>query len=445
MSVRYAQGLSGAQRALGRRDFLALGGASIAGMGMLGMAGCGGSGQGGSGTVTYAEGPDETGTLPKLLKGFNAKYKGKYKVKHREMPADTGTYLDKLTTELQSGKSDIDVIAGDVIWAAQLAANGWLLDLSDRFTKKLQEKFIPGNVESNEYQGKIWGVPFVTGAGLLYYRKDLLEESGFSGPPETYDELKEMALKTKRDSGTKFGFVFQGANYEGGVCNALEYIWNYGGDVLDGRKVVVDSPEAIAGLSEYRSMISDGVTTRAMATYMEEESQAAFLNGDAVFMRNWSYVYALASDPAQSKIEPEQVGLSTLPVAEEGETSTNVLGATNLYVNAKTQSEEASWALIRYFTAPEQQKLRAIEGARIPVLKSSYEDEQLLREVPVMKLGKKALQTVRPRPVSPYYSDMSLEMAEQFNAILTGEISPEQGAKTLQSNLEKVIEQGENL
>ncbi len=37
-----------------------------------------------------------------------------------------------------------------------------------------------------------------------------------------------------------------------------------------------------------------------------------------------------------------------------------------------------------------------------------------------MMLGKKALQTVRPRPVSPYYSDMFLEMAEQFNAILAG-------------------------
>ena len=445
MGERYAGTPSRAGRELSRRDFLALGGAGLAGVGTLGLAGCGGSGEGGSGTVIYAEGPDETGVLPKLLKDFNSRYKGKYRVEHREMPADTGSYLDKLTTELQSGKSDIDVIAGDVIWAAQLAANGWLLDLSDRFTAKLQDEFIPGNVRSNEYQGKIWGVPFVTGAGLLYYRKDLLEESGFSGPPTTYDELKEMALKTRRDSGTKFGFVFQGANYEGGVCNALEYIWNFGGDVLDGREVVVDSPEAVAGLSEYRSMISEGVTTRAMATYMEEEAQAAFLNGDAVFMRNWSYVYALASDPAQSKIEPEQVGLSTLPVAEAGEASTNVLGATNLYVNAKTQSEEGCWALIRYLTAPEQQKLRAAEGARIPVLKSSYQDEQLLREMPVMELGKKALQTVRPRPVSPYYSDMSLEMAEQFNAILTGEASPEQGARTLQKNLQQIIEQGENL
>ena len=307
-----ARGPSRVGRTLSRRDFLKVSGAGIAGMTALATAGCGGSGQGDSGTVTYAEGPDDTGTLQKLLDGFNKKYEGKYKVEYREMPADTQSYLNKLVTELQAGKSDVDVIAGDVIWAAQLAANGWLMDLSDRFAGDLQGEFIPGNVRSNEYEGKIWGVPFVTGAGLLYYRKDLLEKSGFPGPPETWDELKRMALRAKRDSGTRFGFVFQGANYEGGVCNALEYIWNYGGDVLDPddpTKVVVDSPEAVAGLSEYSSMISDGVTTRAMTTYKEEEAQAAFLRGDAVFMRNWSYVYALTSDPTQSEIKPEQVGI----------------------------------------------------------------------------------------------------------------------------------------
>jgi ABC-type glycerol-3-phosphate transport system substrate-binding protein len=112
------------------------------------------------------------------------------------------------------------------------------------------------------------------------------------------------------------------------------------------------------------------------------------------------------------------VVIIAVPVAEVGEKSTNVLGATNLYVNATTRSADASWALIRYFTAPEQQKFRSLEGARIPVLKSSYEDQELLRKAPIMALGKQALQTVRPRPVSPYYSDMSLAMAEQFNTIL---------------------------
>ena len=51
--------------------------------------------------------------------------------------------------------------------------------------------------------------------------------------------------------------------------------------------------------------------------------------------------------------------------------------------------------------------------------------------MPVVALAKEALQHTRPRPVSPYYSDMSLEMAEQFNASLTGDMTPEEAARTL--------------
>lgn len=311
-------------RDFSRREFLRVGGASLAGAALLGAAGCGG-GQAEDGGVIYAEGPDDTGTLKRLLDGFNQKFEGRYTVEHREMPADTQGYFDRLRTEFQAGASEIDVIAGDVIWPAQFAANGWLLDLSDRFTEEMQSRFIDGNVASNVYEGAIYGVPFVTGAGLLYYRKDLLEESGFSGPPATWDELKEQAKKVVEDSGARFGFVFEGGNYEGGVVNGMEYIWTHGGDILDGDEVVIDSPEAAAGLETYRSMISSGVTTDAMTTYKEEEAQAAFLRGDAVFMRNWSYVYALLGDETQSKITPEQVGLATLPTAE-GQKTASALG-----------------------------------------------------------------------------------------------------------------------
>ena|SRR5215212_7527030 len=78
-------------RVFDRKDFLRVSGAGIVGTGILGLAGCAGSGQGSSGTVVHAEAPDDTGTLQKLLDGFNKKYEGKYKVvKYREMPADTG-------------------------------------------------------------------------------------------------------------------------------------------------------------------------------------------------------------------------------------------------------------------------------------------------------------------------------------------------------------------
>ena len=61
-----------------------------------------------------------------------------------------------------------------------------------------------------------------------------------------------MALQVSEEAGVQNGFVFQGSNYEGGVCNALEYIWTHGGDVLDENdNVVIDSPEAAAGLATY--------------------------------------------------------------------------------------------------------------------------------------------------------------------------------------------------
>src|SRR3712207_9432993 len=88
-------------------------------------------------------------------------------------------------------------------------------------------------MQAATYEGKIYAVPWYTDAGLLYYRQDLLEKAGYSEPPVTWDELEEMANKVKQDEGIKNGFVFQGAEYEGGVCNGLEYIRTHGGDVLD--------------------------------------------------------------------------------------------------------------------------------------------------------------------------------------------------------------------
>jgi multiple sugar transport system substrate-binding protein len=62
--------------------------------------------------------------------------------------------------------------------------------------------------------------------------------------------------------------------------------------------------------------------------------------------------------------------------------------------------------------------------------------------VPVITLGKEALRNARPRPISPYYSQMSRKMAEQFNKVLTGATSPEEAVETLQSDLQQIIEQG---
>jgi multiple sugar transport system substrate-binding protein len=381
-----------------------------------------------------------------LIQQFNEQNKGNFQVRIREMPSDTGAYFDQLRTEFQAGGGEIDVIIGDVIWPAQFAANGWIMDLSDRF--KDTDAFLPGPMQSNSYDGKVWGVPWYTDAGLLYYRQDLLEESGFSEPPGIWEEMKEQALKTAQDSGTRFGFVFQGAEYEGGVCNGCEYIWTHGGNILDPEdptKVVIDSPEAAAGLETEHSMIADGVSDQSVLQYKEDESHAAFLRGDAVFLRNWPYVYALVANPEESEIKPEQVGVTPIPVAE-GNRSYSTLGGWNFFINAASDMQEEGWEFIRWMTDPAQLKTNALQGSKLPTRQALYDDSEILEKVPVARLGKEAIvQNSTPRPVSPFYSDMSLELAKQYNASLAGDVSPEEAVNTLQSQLQQIVEEGQQV
>ena len=429
-------------RLFNRRDFLKMGGAGLAGAALLGTAGCGGGGESFNGEITVGFGREASGTLQKLIDQFNKQSKD-VKAKWRVMPSDTGQYFDQLRTQFQAQDGSLTLIGGDVIWPAQFAANSYIIDLSDRFTKSMQSKFLQGPVESNTYEGKVYGIPWFTDAGLLYYRKDLLEKSGFSGPPTTWDELKEQANTIKQDQGTKFGYVFQGAEYEGGTVNGLEFINSYGGQVLDpgdASKVIIDSPESVAGLEAQRSMVADGAAPQAVSTYAEPETEAPFLGGDAVFCRNWPYMYSLAG--TENFIKPDVIDIAPLPAGDGGE-SVSGLGGWNFFINAfaDPEAQDAAWEFVEFITAPEQQKFYSLGGSYLPTLTALYDDPEIKESVPTVRLAGEALKNTVPRPVSPVYSDMSLKMAEEFNSSLGGDVEPQEAISTLQTELQKITDQ----
>ncbi len=82
-----------------------------------------------------------------------------------------------------------------------------------------------------------------------------------------------------------------------------------------------------------------------------------------------------------------------------------------------------------------QQKQRALEGGYLPTRGSLYDDPEVQERVPIIRLGREAIESTRPRPVFPYYSGMSLAMQEQFKAFLKGDLSPEDAAKSLEETI----------
>jgi multiple sugar transport system substrate-binding protein len=433
-----------AGRKLNRRDFLKMGGVGLAGAALLGASGCGG-GSGGTGKIIFTMGPDTDGSIAKLIDKFNKQNKGKLEAVHREMPASSNAYYDKLRTEFQAGTSDISVVGVDVIWPKQFAPQNWIMDLSDRFPASQQKEFIPVTIQVAEYEDGIYAVPWLScpDAGLLYYRKDLLDKSGISSPPETWSDLEEMAVQVSEEAGVQNGFVFQGSNYEGGVCNALEYIWTHGGDVLDENdNVVIDSPEAAAGLATYNRMLTSGASPEAVANWTETESGANFNNGDSVFIRYWPSLYGGFGDPELSELKPDQVGIAPIPVDKPGNPTYSCLGGWQMAIYANTEMEEEAWKYIEFMTSEQSQKTRTIIGGYDPSRKALYSDPEVAEATPVVKLAKDVLlKNVKSRPVTEYYGDMSLEMAEQFNSALKGDISPEEAVKTLQKSLSQIMEE----
>jgi multiple sugar transport system substrate-binding protein len=428
---------------LSRRDFLRLGGVGLAGVALLGASACGGPEATNEVVLSYAgDAYPQVG----LIKKFNERHKDGFRVTVRVMPNDYGDYFEKLKTEFQVGGGGIDVILGDIIWVAEFAANDWLSDLSGRFSAEQRSAFVDGTIRSFTYGGQIYGVPRFLDAGMLFYRKDLLEESGFSEPPKTWEELKEMAGKVVRDQGTTYGYVFQGADYEGGVCNGLEFIWTHGGEVLDPNdpsNVIIASPESVAALATERSMVSNGVAPQGVANYREYESEITFaIHGDAVFCRHWPYMYEVSSW-SESKVEPGQVGFSPLPVADGQHRTASCLGGDVLLISAFSEMKEEAWEFVRFFANEVSQKTRALEANLLPTRKALYHDREVTEALPMINGAREALLNVRPRPVSGNYSEMSSAMALQFNNVLRGNTMPDEAVQTLQDELQQIVERGQ--
>jgi len=438
---RLKLGASGA--GISRRSFLRMTGSGLAGLSVLGLAGCGGGGGGQDGEMAFNMAPDQVGGLQEIVRRFNRRSgEGGPQVVFQPAPTKSDQFFDQLRNRFQAGESSPEIVGGDVIWPAQFAANGYIADLTDLFTDR--DAFAPGPIASATYDGRVYGLPWYLDVGLLYYRRDWLEEAGFSEPPATWDELKEQAKKITRDNDrARYGFVFQGDNYEGGVCNGLEFIRTHGGDATDPddpSRVVIGSQESVDGLATYRSMIAEGISPQLVTTATELESQTPFLQGESVFIRNWPYLYALLSDPEQSKVRPEQVGVVPLPTTEGGELA-GTLGGWNTLVNANASDPEAAYRFAEFVASPEIQKWYAIEGKFNPTRTELLDDREIQEAVPYLETAARAFETARARPVSPVYSDMSLQMAEQFNRALAGDVEPQQAVETMQSELENIVQQ----
>ncbi|WP_114394053.1 ABC transporter substrate-binding protein [Oleisolibacter albus] len=343
---------------------------------------------------------------------------------------------------LAAGSGDIDVYQIDVIWPGVLGQH--FEDLSKAVGKDILDQHFPSIVKNNTVDGRLVGMPWFTDAGLLYYRKDLLDK--YKRPvPATWADLAETArivMEGERKAGNARmqGFVFQGKAYEGLTCNALEWIDSNGGGTIveaDG-KISVTRPQAVAALKQAAGWMGKIAPTGTL-NYGEEEARGVFQSGDAVFMRNWPYAWALAQG-ADSPVK-DKVGVAPLPKGGDQGKNSGTLGGWQLAVSKYSRNKEAAIDLVKYLASPEEQKRRVLQGAFLPTIKALYQDQDAIKSVPIMKdlYGTLTSAVARPATVTgDRYNQVSTEFFTAVHAVLTGQRPAEEAMKDLDQRLTRL-------
>ena len=356
------------------------------------------------------------------------------------MPERTTDQFAQFKLWLSAGSTDIDVYRLDVIWAPQLADH--FIDLTEA-TADIIDQYVPAAVESQTVDGKLIGLPMFLGAPALYYRADLLEKYG-KEVPTTWADLTTTAqeiMDAERAAGNDemWGYVFQGAAYEGLTCNAMEWIAsNGGGHVVepDG-SISVMNDKAVEALALAGSW-PDTISPPGVLNYAEEDARGVFQSGDAVFMRNWNYAYALVNGD-DSPIK-DVVEVTTLPAGDSG-AGASILGGSHLGVAKYSEHQDEAIELIRFLNNAESQRARAIESSRPPTLTALYEDAEIGEKQPFIPLWKPVIDNAIVRPAAPTktdYNEVSSEVWTAAHSVMAGEMEPEAAVARLNAMLTRL-------
>jgi multiple sugar transport system substrate-binding protein len=395
-------------------------------------------------TLMLGGAPAEIDYWEEVLTGFT-KDTG-IPVELMRQPTDTDQRRQSLLVPLKAGERDPDVFLMDIVWIGQFAASDWL-EPFDGFVARDNfslSPFFPRIIDlADRFDGRLVALPVYIDAGLLYYRTDLLASYGFENPPDTWGDLVDMAVTVQageRPTNPNFwGFVWEGAQYEGLTCTFLEFALSNGGELVDQNgTLVLNRPENIEALTFMRDLIArfEVSPPNTYTEMKEEEVRTTFQSGNALFERNWPYAWGLHQ--ASGSPVRDKVGIGLLPRFENGR-HVSALGGWHVGISKSSDAKDAAWELVKFIVSPEVQTGFALHLGWNPARRDLYDSPRIAEAAPHLVRLKAVFENAVPRPNVPYYSLLSMVIQKQVNAALSGSVSADDALETAQEEAMEVV------
>src|SRR3954463_2317366 len=384
------------------------------------LAACGGGGSGGTPTLTWYINPD-SGGQDKIAASCSDASHGAYTIETSVLPRNSDAQREQLVRRLAAGDDSIDIMSLDVVFAPELAQAGFLAPVPDDVASAVSEGVVPGALESATWNDKLVAVPFWANTQLLWYRKSVAEAAGLDmTKPVTWDQLVKAVQEQKKILSA------QGRRAESLTVWFNALIESAGGHIIEKNSTNPDKIqlgfETAAGKragAGRHDVPTSGVVGPAFSTANEDTSASQFEGPDAGFMVNWPFVWAQAQTKVEAgtleKSVPEDYGWALYPRGDADEPSAPPLGGINLGVSAFSKHVDLAYQATECITSDENQAYYMTTNGNPASSAAVYDDPEVQKVYPMADTIRESLAAAAPRPLSPYYSEVTGGIQREYH------------------------------
>lgn len=317
---------------------------------------------------------------------------------------------DKLLTAVAS-KSGPDVLQMGTTWMPEFQKAGALSDMTkyiEKYDNLKSDNFYHGSVETTQFDGKSYGIPWAAETRVLFYRTDVLESVGYSEAPKTWDELEDAAKKLSERGDDKYGINIDAKEQTLGFMFARQN----GSELLDGDKPLFNEAPFTEAVEYLNNFIQKGYAPKEDLGL--DVSQT--FSGDAM-------VPMFISGPWMAKAVKDTVpdvegkwAIAPLPAKENNISS---MGGSNLTIFEYSNKKDDAAKFIDFMAEPDNQLEWMELTDALPTATKAWEDDKLKND-PIYSVFNEQLNNSEPMPLIPEFEEIAQNYLKHFEQIYLG-------------------------
>jgi multiple sugar transport system substrate-binding protein len=370
-----------------------------------------------------------TAAHKKLIEIYNERNKGKVRVIPIDFPNfdfSTNERKEVLARSLRGTGDGIDLFAVDIIWVQRFAK--WGESLDKYLTEEEKKRLLPLAVESCYFNGELVAAPLVLVNSICYYREDLVET--LPKGKELIEKLdsanitwEDFLSYRKLYKGDKPFYIFPAADYEGMICNFMEFLLSLNPNYFQQYGFNLDRPEAEKALQFMVDLIYKYKATPPVVTkFTEISSYEYFINNDGLVIHGWpTYDMDFINEPFD-KEKQSRLKKMWIPYFKDG-VPTSIVGGWDLMVSKFSTKKKETIDFLKFLLSDEAQEIFYKLSGHYPVVKRFYEDSVYLNKYPEITKIKEYLKTAKHRPAHPDYTRFSKIMSYYIDEALKRRLS----------------------